>query len=84
MKKQKAITSKVVNKQEIQSVSVDAEGGLIKVDILMSRHRNMPADAKHAEPYTLVDNKTVSSITLTSDDLSLELDNLITKIDSLI
>jgi hypothetical protein len=84
MKKQKTLTNKIVNKQEIQSVSVDAEGGLIKVDILMSRHRNMPADADHPTPYVLVDNKTVSSITLTSDDLSLELDNLITKIDSLI
>ena len=83
-RKLKTITNRVVNKQDINSVSIDTGAGIVSVEVELSRHTDMPADSTHPNPYTRKDNKAISRPTFSSDDLQPELDKLLTKIDTIV
>jgi|GEM_PF-6300497 hypothetical protein len=83
--KKKPVTNKVFDNQNIDSISIDVQGGVVSAGIVFFKETSMPADPpKHPEPYTEISNRHVVNKQIKVSDIQPELDALIDKIDTLV
>ena len=71
--------------QDIESISIDVQNGIVNAGILFFKETAMPAKPpQHPDPYTDISNKSFVDKQIDIADIQGELDALIDKIDSLV